>query len=52
MPQLLADQIAKSSVASVLEALIESSLMDLIDDADADAASLEVIRWLYEESRS
>jgi hypothetical protein len=52
MPQLLADQIAKSSVASVLEALIESSLIDLIDDADADAAGLEVIRWLYEEGRS
>lgn len=54
MAQLLADQLAKSSVASILDALIEAQVIELIEEtSDAgDDDSLELIRWLHEEARS
>jgi hypothetical protein len=54
MPQLLADQLAKSSVASILDALVEAQVIELIEETSAagDDDSLELIRWLHEEARS
>jgi hypothetical protein len=56
MPQLLADQIAKSAVAFVLDALVEASVIELIGEFSSTSAEnvpvLEVVRWLHEEARS
>jgi hypothetical protein len=56
MPQLLADQIAKSAVALVLDALVEASVMELIGEfsnaSGENESVLEVVRWLHEEARS
>jgi hypothetical protein len=56
MPQLLADQIAKSSVSSVLDALVEASVIELLEEPyeepDGAPSVLDVIGWLHEEARS
>ena len=54
MPQLLADQLAKTSVASILDALVEASVIGLLEEfsAASDESSLNVIRWLHEEARA
>jgi len=56
VPQLLADHLAKSSVAHVLDALFEGSLIDLVEEfsdaGDESPTALDVIRWLHEEARS
>ncbi len=56
MPQLLADQIAKSAVAHVLDALVEASVIELIGEFSSPSGEneplLEVVRWLHEEARS
>jgi hypothetical protein len=56
LPQLLADHVAKSSVAFILDALVEASVIELIgqfsDASGENGRLLEVIRWLHEEARS
>ena len=56
MPQLLADQIAKSAVSFVLDALVEASVIELIGEFSRASREhepvLEVVRWLHEEARS